>query len=134
MNQELLDKIALLKEEMREILDGAEVQERSLTEDEKYQFEYKELEIRELEAQIQTQQENNLQNKNTKKMNFRENIAKAMQAITNNRSTEDLQNVAGNVISLSKKQLIIFVPLSNHCLCRLFNLSKRNLQSMYQFF
>ena len=28
MNQELLDKIALLKEEMREILDGAEVQER----------------------------------------------------------------------------------------------------------
>ena len=100
MNQELLDKIALLKEEMREILDGAEVQERSLTEDEKYQFEYKELEIRELEAQIQTQEENNIQNKNTKKMNFRENIAKAMQAITNNRSTEDLQNVAGNVISL----------------------------------
>lgn len=100
MNQELLDKIALLKEEMREILDCAEVQERSLTDDEKYQFEYKELEIRELEAQIQTQQENNIQNKSTIKMNFRENIAKAMQAITNNRSTEDLQHVAGNVISL----------------------------------
>lgn len=100
MNQELLDKIALLKEEMREILDGAEVQERSLTEDEKYQFEYKELEIRELEAQMQNTIENNIQNKTTKKMNFRENIAKAMQAITNNRSTEDLQNVAGNVISL----------------------------------
>lgn len=100
MNQELLDKIALLKEEMREILDGAEVQERSLTDDEKYQFEYKELEIRELEAQMQNTIENNTQNKNTKKMNFRENIAKAMQAITNNRSTEDLQNVAGNVISL----------------------------------
>ena len=53
MNQELLDKIALIKEEMREIIDNAEVQERSLTDDEKYQFEYKELEIRELEAQIQ---------------------------------------------------------------------------------
>lgn len=99
MNQELLDKIALIKEEMREIIDGAEVQERSLTDEEKHQFENKELEIRELEAQIQTQ-ENNIQNKNTKEMNFRENIAKAMQAITNNRSTEDLQNVAGNVISL----------------------------------
>ena len=38
MNQELLDKIALIKEEMREIIDNAEVQERSLTDDEKYQF------------------------------------------------------------------------------------------------
>lgn len=100
MNQELLDKIALIKEEMREIIDNAEVQERSLTDDEKYQFEYKELEIRELEAQIQNTIENNIQKKNTTKMNFRENIAKAMQAITNNRSTEDLVNVAGNVISL----------------------------------
>lgn len=100
MNQELLDKIALLKEEMREILDGAEVQERSLTEDEKYQFEYKELEIRELEAQIQRTQEQNNTDKITHKMNFRENIAKAMQAIANNRSVEDLENVAGNVISL----------------------------------
>ena len=100
MNQELLDKIALIKEEMREIIDNAEVQERSLTDDEKYQFEYKELEIRELEAQIQNTIENNTQNKTHKKMNFRENIAKAMQAITNNRSTEDLVNVAGNVISL----------------------------------
>ena len=35
MNQELLDKIALIKEEMREIIDNAEVQERSLTDDEK---------------------------------------------------------------------------------------------------
>ena len=100
MNQELLDKIALLKEEMREIIDNAELQERSLTEDEKYQFDFKELEVRELEAQIQNTIENNTQNKNTKKMNLRENIAFAMQAITNNRSTEDLQNVAGNVITL----------------------------------
>lgn len=100
MNQELLDKIALIKEEMREIIDNAEVQERSLTDEEKNQFENKELEIRELSAQIQNTIENNIQNKNTKKMNLRENIAKAMQAITNNRSTEDLQNVAGNVISL----------------------------------
>ena len=34
------------------------------------------------------------------KRNFRENIALAMQAIANNRSIEDLENVAGNVISL----------------------------------
>lgn len=35
MNQELIDKIALLKEELRDLLDNAEVQERSLNDDEK---------------------------------------------------------------------------------------------------
>lgn len=58
MNQELIDKIALLKEELRDLLDNAEVQERSLNDDEKVNFESKENEIKQLELQLEnTKQE-----------------------------------------------------------------------------
>lgn len=53
MNQELIDKIALLKEELRDLLDNAEVQERSLNDDEKVNFESKENEIKQLELQLE---------------------------------------------------------------------------------
>lgn len=109
MNQELIDKIALLKEELRDLLDNAEVQERSLNDDEKVNFELKENEIKQLELQLgntktrsietDTQTENKDTNTN-KQMKFSENVALAMQAIANNRSIEDLENVAGNTIQL----------------------------------
>lgn len=109
MNQELIDKIALLKEELRDLLDNAEVQERSLNDDEKLNFESKENEIKQLELQLEntktrsietdTQTENKDTNTN-KQMKFSENVALAMQAIANNRSIEDLENVAGNTIQL----------------------------------
>lgn len=109
MNQELIDKIALLKEELRDLLDNAEVQERSLNDDEKVNFESKENEIKQLELQLEntktrsietdTQTENKDTNTN-KQMKFSENVALAMQAIANNRSIEDLENVAGNTIQL----------------------------------
>ena len=107
MNQELIDKIALLKEELRELIDNAEVEKRSLSDDEKILFENKEKQIKDLQKEIEDTNQRSVDNnveKNTDKKNmkrnFRENIAVAMQAIANNRSIEDLDNVAGNVISL----------------------------------
>lgn len=108
MNQELIDKIALLKEELRELIDNAEIEKRSLSDDEKSLFETKEQQIKDLQTQIEDTNKRGIeiietQNKTDKKnmkRNFRENIALAMQAIANNRSIEDLENVAGNVISL----------------------------------
>lgn len=107
MNQELIDKIALLKEELRELIDNAEVEKRSLSDEEKVLFENKEQQIKDLQTQIEDTNKRSVDNnieKNTDKKNmkrnFKENIALAMQAIANNRSNEDLENVAGNVISL----------------------------------
>ena len=107
MNQELIDKIALLKEELRELIDSAEVEKRSLNDDEKSLFEIKEQQIKDLQTQIEDTNKRGVDNnveintdKKNMKRNFRENIALAMQAIANNRSIEDLENVAGNVISL----------------------------------
>lgn len=107
MNQELIDKIALLKEELRELIDNAEIEKRSLSDNEKSLFETKEQQIKDLQTQIEDTNQRSVDNnveKNTDKKNmkrnFKENIAVAMQAIANNRSLEDLDNVAGNVISL----------------------------------
>ena len=107
MNQELIDKIALLKEELRELIDNAEVEKRSLSDEEKVLFENKEQQIKDLQKEIEDTNQRSVDNniekntdKNNMKRNFRENIALAMQAIANNRSIEDLDNVAGNVISL----------------------------------
>lgn len=107
MNQELIDKIALLKEELRELIDNAEIEKRSLSDEEKVLFENKEQQIKDLQTQIEDTNKRSVDNniekntdKNNMKRNFRENIALAMQAIANNRSIEDLDNVAGNVISL----------------------------------
>jgi HK97 family phage major capsid protein len=107
MNQELIDRIALLKEEMRELIDNAETEKRSLNDEEKILFENKEKQIKDLQTQIEDTNKRSVDNnvekntdKNNMKKTFKENIALAMQAIANNRSIEDLENVAGNVISL----------------------------------
>lgn len=100
---ELIDRIALIKEELRELIDNAEVEKRSLNDDEKSLFETKENELKDLQVQLRSTEIIKTQNKTDKKnmkRNFKENIALAMQAIANNRSNEDLENVAGNVISL----------------------------------
>ena len=107
MNQELIDKIALLKEELRELIDNAEIEKRSLSDEEKILFENKEKQIKDLQKEIEDTNQRSVDNnvekntdKNNMKKTFKENIALAMQAIANNRSIEDLENVAGNVISL----------------------------------
>lgn len=100
---ELIDRIALIKEELRELIDNAEVEKRSLNDDEKSLFETKENELKDLQVQLRSTEIIENTNKTDKinmKRNFRENIALGMQAIANNRSVENLENVAGNVISL----------------------------------
>lgn len=100
---ELIDRIALIKEELRELIDNAEIEKRSLSDEEKSLFETKENELKDLQVQLRSTEIIETQNKTDKKnmkKTFKENIALAMQAIANNRSLEDLENVAGNVISL----------------------------------
>lgn len=100
---ELIDRIALIKEELRELIDNAEIEKRSLSDEEKSLFETKENELKDLQVQLRSTEIIETQNKtdkNNMKKTFKENIALAMQAIANNRSLEDLENVAGNVISL----------------------------------
>lgn len=72
MNQELIDKIALLKEELRELIDNAEVEKRSLNDDEKSLFETKEQQIKDLQTQIEDTNKRGIeiietQNKNRQK-------------------------------------------------------------------
>ena len=99
MTQEALNRIAQIREQMRELVDNAEVNQRSLNEDEQASFEQMENEIRQLQTEAQTQTQNKEIKQNTK-MSFKKNLAMAMRAIANNRSTEEFENVAGNVIQL----------------------------------
>lgn len=105
--QFLIDKIAELKEEMRDMVNGCEVQERSLNETEISEFEIKESEIKTFETQLIElqersipQQNNTDKQDNTMNKSFKQTVAEAMQAIANNRSTADFENVAGNTIQL----------------------------------
>lgn len=101
----IISKIAELKEELREMIDNAEIQERSLNDSEVVIFQAKEQEISDLSKELEQRQaepiaDNTETIKQTNKMNFKETLASAMRAVANNRSTEEFENVAGNVISL----------------------------------
>lgn len=106
--EKILSRIAELKEQLREMIDNAEIQNRSLDDTEATQFTEKEQEIKDLSEKLAQRQAETViveeQNTNnltqTHKMNFKESIASAMRAVANNRSTEEFENVAGNVISL----------------------------------
>ena len=99
----IISRIAELKEELREMIDNAEVQKRSFLETEVDLFTEKENEILNLTKELeQRQAEVIIEQTNTKtqnKMNFKETLASAMRAVANNRSTEEFANVAGNTIS-----------------------------------
>lgn len=101
----IISKIAELKEELREMIDNAEIQERSLNDSEVVIFQAKEQEISDLSKELEQRQaepiaDNTETIKQTNKMNFKETLASAVRAVANNRSTEEFENVAGNVISL----------------------------------
>lgn len=106
--EKILSRIAELKEELREMIDNAEIQNRSLDDTEATQFTEKEQEIKDLSEELAQRQAETViveeQNTNnltqTHKMNFKESIASAMRAVANNRSTEEFENVAGNQIYL----------------------------------
>lgn len=105
--EKIISRIAELKEELREMIENAEINQRSLDETEYTLFSEKaeeisnlskELEQRQAEVIVEDKIQNNL--KQTNKMNFKETLASAMRAVANNRSTEEFANVAGNTIAL----------------------------------
>ena len=103
MNTEQIEKIALLKEQNRDIVENCEKQERSLNEEEIKQFEDNEAQIRSLEAS-ETKEIN--QDKTTSRMNFKENLAMAMRSIATNTQNEDVMNVYGNQIQLRANETV----------------------------
>lgn len=118
--QELMNGVAEIKEELRNIVETAETEKRSLSDEEKTLFEEKQNRLNELkeslatveareQAQIEAEEANKRsletkENKNKRnismKKEFKQNIADAIVAIANNRSTEAFENVAGNQIEL----------------------------------
>ena len=115
MDKELIiNQISSLKEELREMVNTAEVQTRSLNDDEKSLFETKKAELDELKKQLAEVDEaeqraleaaapktDKNKSKNTKmEKNYLKNLAQTISDVVNNRSLEGYTNVSGNTINL----------------------------------
>lgn len=114
--EEIINAMAEIKEQMREAVDNAETQKRSLDETEQAEFEQKRAKLDEYKAQLtkieneeqraletEKQVETNTdQNKtNIRNMkNYKEMLAEQIQAVANSRSVDEYENVTGNTISL----------------------------------
>ena len=111
--QELMNQISLLKEELRDMVSQAEVQTRSLNDEEKSAFEQKKAELDELKTKLAEVEEaeqraleaeaqkekNKIKNHNMEK-NYLQNLAQTISDVVNNRSLEGYTNVTGNTINL----------------------------------
>ncbi len=112
--EELIEKISALKEELRAMVDNAEVQTRSLNDEEKNSFEEKKAELEELKKQLAEVDEaeqraleaaapktdKNKFNKRNMEKSYLKNLAKQISDVVNNRSLEGYDNVSGNTINL----------------------------------
>lgn len=113
--EELRDAIATTKEEMRTLVENAETEKRSLNDEEKAAFEANQAKMNDLKAELVKAEEeaqrsaqeivNQPKTETTKNSNIRmkkqtKKIAEAMQALANNRSTEEFSFVSGNSINL----------------------------------
>lgn len=111
--QDIINAIASLKEELREIVNTAEVQTRSLNDDEKSTFEQKQAELEELKKNLaeaeqaeqraleaEAKKEKNKSNTKNMEKNYLKNLAQQISDVVNNRSLEGYENVSGNTINL----------------------------------
>lgn len=112
--EELIEKISALKEELRAMVENAEVQTRSLNDEEKNSFEEKKAELEELKTKLAEVDEaeqraleaaapktdKNKFNKRNMEKSYLKNLAKQISDVVNNRSLEGYENVAGNTINL----------------------------------
>ena len=110
----LINNIAAIKEELREMVNTAEVQARSLNDEEKATFEQKQNELEELKKQLAEVDEaeqraleaaapktdKNKFNKRNMEKSYLKNLAKQISDVVNNRSLEGYDNVSGNTINL----------------------------------
>jgi len=109
---ELIARISELKEELRSLVDNAEVNTRSLNDEEKSTFETKQTELEDLKkqlAEIDEQEQRSLEaevkvekksNKRNMEKTYIQNLAQQVSDVVNNRSLEQYNNVAGNTINL----------------------------------
>jgi len=113
MKEEIINQISAIKEELREMVNNAEVQTRSLNDEEKSTFEAKQAELEELkvklaEAEAEEQRaleaaaktEKNKSNHKIMEKTYLQNLAQTISDVVNNRSLEGYTNVSGNTISL----------------------------------
>lgn len=114
MEKELIiNQIASIKEELREMVNTAEVQTRSLNDDEKSTFDQKQAELEELKNKLaeaeaaeqraleaEAQKDKNKLNNKSMEKNYLQNLAQTVSDIVNNRSLEGYNNVTGNTINL----------------------------------
>lgn len=112
--QEIVNAIASLKEELREMVNTAEVQTRSLNDDEKTSFDEKKAQLEELKTKLAEADEaeqraleaaapktdKNKSNKRNMEKSYLKNLAQTISDVVNNRSLEGYTNVAGNTINL----------------------------------
>lgn len=114
MEKELIvNQIASIKEELREMVNTAEVQTRSLNDEEKATFEQKQSELEELKNKLaaaeeaeqraleaDAQKDKNKLNHKSMEKNYLQNLAQTISDVVNNRSLEGYTNVTGNTINL----------------------------------
>ena len=112
--EELIEKISALKEELRAMVENAEVQTRSLNDEEKNSFEEKKAELEELKTKLAEVDEaeqraleaaapktdKNKFNKRNMEKSYIQNLAQQVSDVVNNRSLETYNNVSGNTIEL----------------------------------
>lgn len=109
----LIEQISAIKEELRDMVNNAEVQTRSLNDEEKATFEQKQNELEELKRQLaeaeeaeqkaleaEAQKDKNKSNKRNMEKSYLKNLAKQISDVVNNRSLEGYDNVSGNTINL----------------------------------
>ena len=109
----IVNQIAAIKEELRDMVNTAEVQTRSLNDEEKATFETKQAELEELKnklAEVDEQEQralaaaaktdkNKLNHKIMEKT-YLQNLAQQVSDVVNNRNLEGYNNVTGNTINL----------------------------------
>ena len=111
--EELIEKISALKEELRAMVENAEVQTRSLNDEEKSSFDTKKAELDDLKNQLakaeeeeqrsleaEAKVEKNKPKNITMEKSYIQNLAQQVSDVVNNRSLEQYNNVAGNTINL----------------------------------
>ena len=109
----IVNQIAAIKEELRDMVNTAEVQTRSLNDEEKTAFEQKQAELEELKnklAEVDEQEQRalaaaaktdkNKSNKRNMEKNYLQNLAQQISDVVNNRNLEGYDNVSGNTINL----------------------------------
>lgn len=101
--EELMNGIESVKEEMRQMVDNAEVEKRSLTDEEKAQFEEKQRQLDTFKTELETK-ENEIKNQKINDRSMKKNYLNALSQhisdVANQRDCSEYTNQTGNTIEL----------------------------------